>query len=241
VGYHTVIAASEAELDDPEAGFSRLRRAHPNRRPSGPPGDHGGACSNACNTRLTSRPRCGCIFDTHPPLLARDEFAQRYYAGDPTDSANRHAPEMIADIRGVESLADFLASIERMRAGEQQASITVRLRHGRLPAGRTRSGPDLAAPRALRANSPANWRCRTWHWPTTKCARRATARLHRATGLADQLQPFLSNISRDVAWLDGVQDYRFAPRSIRPRQAIWTRRSACSAKASGAGADEQAT
>lgn len=218
-GFHTIIAASEAELDDPEAGFSRL---FAERIPTvGQPAQAGEITVRRVLERLRQLPDRPTLlwlqlFDTHPPLLGRGEFARQYYAGDPTDSKNSHAPEMVAAIRGVESLADLLASIGRMRAGEQQVSVTVRLRGtADCLLGRARSGPDLAshlraAPRELtrKLDLPA-----FAHWLDKEVRALEAGQSASAALLAwlDLLQPFLRSIEAEiVAWLDGVQDYRFA-------------------------------
>ena len=218
-GFHTIIAASEAELDDPERGFSRL---FSERIPTiGHPAQAGEITMRRVLERLQylpDRPTLLWIqlFDTHPPLQVRSECTQRYYSGDPTDQSKRHEPEKIQAIRGVESLADLLASIERMRAGEQQASITVRLR-GTVDCllGRTRAGPDLAehlraAPleitRKLELSNFALWLDNEVR--ALEAVQRASPAL--LTWL-EQLLPFLRSIEQEiVGWLDGVQDYRFA-------------------------------
>lgn len=218
-GFHTMIAASEAELDDSEAGFSRL---FAERIPCiGHPAQSGEITIRRVMGRLQTLPDQPVflwiqLFDTHPPLLAKAPFSTMYYQDDPASIERRHMAEQIGAIRGVESLADILASLERMEAGEQQASVTARLRGATDQLlGRARCGPDLAAhlkaaPRKFTRNMVlpdfANW------------LDREVLRLehgHSASpALMDwlhELLPFLYDVEMEIkGWLRGVVDYRFA-------------------------------
>jgi len=218
-GFHTMIAASEAELDDNEAGFSRL---FAERIPCiGHPAQSGEITIRRVMERLQTLPDQPVflwiqLFDTHPPLLAKAPFSAMYYQDDPTSIHRRYMDEQISAIRGVESLADLLASLERMEAGEQQASVTARLRGATDQLlGRTHCGPDLAAhlkaaPRKFTRNMVlpdfANW------------LDQEVIRLehgHSASpALIDWLRsllPFLHDIETEIkGWVRGVIDYRFA-------------------------------
>lgn len=218
-GYHTIIAASEAELDDKESGFSSL---FAERIPTvGHPAQIGEITIRRVLERLQHLPDIPTLlwiqlFDTHPPLLAPGDFSKRYYSGDPTSSQNQTDPEKVAAIRGVETLADLLASIEHMRSGKQQASVTARLRGtADCLLGRTSTGPDLVS--HLRSAPPEVIRKQDLQafalWLDEQvCALEANQPASMALlSWLEQLLPFLRSIEADIiAWLDGVQDYRFA-------------------------------
>lgn len=218
-GFHTMIAASEADLDDRDAGFSRM---FAERVPCiGHPAQSGEITTRRVVERLKTLPDQPTflwiqLFDTHPPLLAKAPYSTMYYPYDPTSAPRRHMAEQVSAIRGVESLADLLASIGRMEAGEQQASIIARLRGATDQLlGRAHSGPDLAA--HLKAAPRRYTRGLTLpefaRWLDQEVVRLEHG--HNASpALIDwlrQLLPFLRDIETEItSWLTGVVDYRYA-------------------------------
>jgi arylsulfatase A-like enzyme len=216
-GFHTLIAASEAEVGDPGPGFTRefdeqvpcLAR----------PAQDGSITTRQFIKWLDRRPNKPCFawieyFDTHPPATPPEPYRSMYYQGDPSDARNEFMPEAIAKIRGIESVLELLISIPLLERGVIDTMLRERLRDVvSCFEGRIAHGPDLAEhlegigePAMNRRAKPA---FTAWLAEQVRALDEGIIPAELITWLKDLL-PQLREIEMDIlSWLDGIVDYRY--------------------------------
>lgn len=216
-GYHTVLAAGDAELGAPETGVGDL---FAERIPClARPGQDGAITTRHWIDWLDQRPvRPSFVWleyvDTHPPASTPERFRSMYYTGDPTRAAREHRAADVARIRAVEAVREIDQALPALRKGRPDAAITETLRATvALWRGAPGSAPDLAAHlqalpgearRGLTVPRLAEWLDgEVRSLDAGEASRDLVAWLER-------LMPMLKEIEADAAsWLEGVVDFRY--------------------------------
>ena len=216
-GYHTLLAASDTELGEREAGVGDLFcEAIPCLAR---PGQDGAITTRQWLAWLDRRPARPAFvwleyFDTHPPATPPEPYRSMYYSGDPTRAARAHRAEDVARIRGIEAVQEIEQALPALRRGRPDVAITEKLRATvALWRGAPGSGPDLAAhlqalPAAARRGQTvpqlADWLARqVEQLDGNQVSRELVEWLER-------LLPMLKEIEADItSWLEGVVDFRY--------------------------------
>jgi arylsulfatase A-like enzyme len=216
-GYHTVLAASDTELGEREAGVGDL---FVEQIPClARPGQDGAITTRQWIDWLDRRPARPAFvwleyFDTHPPATPPEPFRSMYYTGDPTRSAREHRAGDVARIRGIEAVQEIEQALPALRRGRPDVAITEKLRATvALWRGAPGSGPDLAAHlqalpgearRGLSVPKLAEWLDgEVRAMDAGQVSRELVAWLERVL-------PMLKEIEADItSWLEGVVDFRY--------------------------------
>lgn len=216
-GYHTVIAASEAEVCEDEGGLvSLFDESIPCLAV---PAQSGEITTRQFARWLDGRPDRPCFawvqfFDTHPPATPPEPFRSMYYDGDPADPARVHRAEAVAQIRGIESVVDFERALHYLPQGRISATLIARLQDAADNlTGRSDFGPDLAAHlKALGAEARRGLSERAfgeWLAGEADNLRGGTVTPELLDWLR-QVQPMLKQAEAEIiSWLDGVTDFRY--------------------------------
>lgn len=216
-GYHTVIAASEAEICEDERGLVSLFDE------SVPclavPAQSGEITTRQFTRWLDRRPDQPFFawlqfFDTHPPATPPEPFRSLYYDGNPTDPARAHRPEAVAQIRGVETVVDFERVLNYLPQGRISATLIARLQDAADNlTGRNDFGPDLAAHlKALGADARRGLSERAFgEWLAGEADKlRGGAVTPELLDWLRRVQPMLMQAEAEIiSWLDGVTDFRY--------------------------------
>ncbi|HKZ05111.1 MAG TPA: sulfatase-like hydrolase/transferase [Methylomirabilota bacterium] len=216
-GYHTLLAASDTELGEREAGVGDL---FCEQIPClARPGQDGAITTRHWMDWLERRPAKPAFvwleyFDTHPPATPPEPFRSMYYSGDPTRAARAHRSADVARIRGIEAVQEIEQALPALRRGRPDVAITEKLRATvALWRGAPGSGPDLAAHlqalpaaarRGLTVPQLGDWLARELE----VMDRGETSR--ELVDWLERLLPMLKEIEADItAWLEGVVDFRY--------------------------------
>lgn len=216
-GYHTVLAASDTELVEPEVGLSDF---FAEQIPClGRPGQDGAITTRQWIEWLDRRPAGPSLvwleyFDTHPPATPPEPFRSMYYSGDPTHAVREHRAADVARIRGIEVVQELEQALPALREGRPDVAVTEKLRGMvRRWLGGTGSGPDLAA---HLENLPAEARRgltvpKLAEWLAPHIAAMDAGTVPRElVGWLERILPMLKEIEGDItSWLEGVVDYRY--------------------------------
>ena len=216
-GYRTVLAFSEAELGQPGTGFPPM---FDDVLPSlGRPAQSGDFTARAFRRWLDRRPDQPFFawvqfFDAHPPCIPPEPFRSMYYRGDPADPARQDRPELVASIRGVESVADVRWELERPLDEPIDAPFIERLEAtADVLMGARTVGPDLAEHLVALGPAASLGMARrefgAWLLQEVAELRRGRASTALRTWL-ESLLPALHDIEAPIlGWLRDVQDARY--------------------------------
>lgn len=216
-GYHTLLAASEAELTIDRHGLPRwFAETIPCLAI---PAQSGAITARQFVRWLDQRPSQPFLawvqlFDAHPPCTAPEPFRSWYYRGDPGDELARYAPEKLALIRGVESGLDLDVALEFLAQGTMPTAFVERLRAtAAVLLGRQRSGPDLACHLLALGPDACNGMSRhgfgAWLLPQLQMLQEQGPTAELLQWLHN-LKPRLKAIEAELlSWLDGVVDFRY--------------------------------
>lgn len=224
-GYHTVIAASEAEVSaDPEGLANWFEESVPCLAV---PAQDGAMTTrqfvrwlDEYSGKHSAQPFFTWLqyFDTHPPSTPPEPFRSLFYDGDPTDPARRYMAEAIAEIHGTESVLEIKRSLPALENGQIDAAMTARLDataqvlEGTMNAD---GGPDLAAHLLGLGENSITWRglsrVQLGSWIAAQVALLKQKQV--SIELLDWLRAILPELRRIeseiLSWLEDVTDYRY--------------------------------
>ena len=215
-GYHSVMLASEGELSDPQLGLSY----HFGQVGAevGIPFQEGAITTRALQRMIERAERPTVFwtqyFDVHPPAVPPVPYERMYYSGDPRDPGQTFRPDLVSQIRGMETVLEFRANLPWLLQGRVDYSIIARLTAAAAALrGEGGAAPDLAAhlfalpiEARLGLGVPefADW---------------LTAQVEslRRSVVSDELVAWMRLILRELevveedilSWLRGVTDFRF--------------------------------
>jgi arylsulfatase A-like enzyme len=216
-GYHSMVALSELELADPEAGFADV---FSEQIPCvAQPAQDGSVTTRQFLQRLDRFSDQPCFawlqfFDTHPPSTPPEPFKSMYYRNDPADPRNAFQREAIAQIRGTEVVYDFMISLPLLEKGVIDDGLVTRLEGAiQFLQGKIAYGPDLGAhlkslgPEARGGRSMPEFT--DWLGRQLQLLREGKIDPDYILWMK-KVFPLLRDIESDIlSWLEGVVDYRF--------------------------------
>ena len=219
-GYHTVFAPGEHLQGRPEQGagraFAEVLPCLVNPRQ---PGDlTTRRVLHWMETVPDDRPWLLWVsyFDTHPPYRFPDEFARRFYDGDPRDPSRASRSDELVDVHTMATMQALDSMLPALRRGIIAGGLIDRLRSTAFGLdGKLESAPDLAnhlatlGPGVRRGHSVPEFA--SWLHARADALEAGVVEPELVEWLDEQLVPALRLVEAEsVRWLEGVVDQRYA-------------------------------